>query len=130
MGNHAVFNMAHKRGMDAGKGTGRQSKIFNAHFGDLFQHHVDHIVPVAEMVMEGDGHAVLQAALFDGLPEAVHNFIIVTHAFKKGMGRFFRHARKGPVLRADFRDVGNAAHIQCHLKPPPPLRAGPLRPAR
>ena len=40
-----------------------QGDVLEAHLVDLFHHHADHEIALAEVVVEGDGHAVVGIAL-------------------------------------------------------------------
>ena len=42
-----------------------QVQVLEAHLGELVDDHVDHLVAAAEVVVEGDGHAVLKAGAAD-----------------------------------------------------------------
>lgn len=48
---------------------GRQVDIPDAHVCYGLHDQVDHLVPVAHVVVEGDRHAVLQAGALNGLPQ-------------------------------------------------------------
>ena len=62
-----VLNMADQRGVAVRKRRGRQHQIVEAHLRQLVHNHVDNIVAVAEMVVEGDHHAVLESGAADRL---------------------------------------------------------------
>ena len=54
-------------GLDVHHGTGREAQALDAQFADGREHLADDHVPFAETVVEGNGHAVLEAAGLDGL---------------------------------------------------------------
>ena len=58
-GDHARFDMVDQRIMAVKQGACLQRQIFDAHGRDLGQHHVEHKVAVAQVVVEGDRHPVL-----------------------------------------------------------------------
>ena len=52
MGDDPVFNVLDQRRVDAGQRTGRQGQVLKAHAGQGIHHHVHHMVPVAEVVVD------------------------------------------------------------------------------
>ena len=40
-------------------------QVLDAHFCDLIQHHVQHIVAVSHVVVEGNGHSIPEFAFFN-----------------------------------------------------------------
>ena len=47
--------------MDSEEGCGEQGEVFDAHFGAGVEDHVDYVVSVSEVVVEGDGHSAFKA---------------------------------------------------------------------
>lgn len=54
--------------MDVKEGAGIDGKVPDPQPGYLLHHQVEHIVAVAQMVVEGDGHAVLQPGKGNDFP--------------------------------------------------------------
>ena len=59
---HAVFDVLNQRRVHAGERAGSDGEVLEAHARQHVHHHVDGVVAAAEAVVEGDGHAVLEAA--------------------------------------------------------------------
>ena len=74
-GDHVIFNVAQQGGMNVKQGAGVDLDVLDAQLRDLLQHHVQHIVAVAEMMMERNGHAVFQTGKFNGLPNRFDQFV-------------------------------------------------------
>ena len=53
--------------VDSEEGCREEGESFDAKFGAGVQDHVDYVVSVSEVVVEGDCHAVFEARRFDGL---------------------------------------------------------------
>ena len=68
-----VADMLDQGRVHVGKAGSREMQVPEAHFGQLGDHHVHDPVAAAEMMMERDGHPVLQARSQDGFLEA-HDF--------------------------------------------------------
>ena len=103
-GHHLAHSAPDARGLDAdhlalldvvGDGVvggaqagGRDGQIFQAQLLDGGGHHqVDHIVPVAQVVVEGEGHAAPGAALAQGLRQTVHQLALLGLFIPPGAGR-------------------------------------------
>ena len=71
---HAVFDVLNQRRVHAGERAGGDGEVLEAHFGEDFHHHVDGVVAAAEAVVEGDGHAVFEAAGAHGVFDAGQHF--------------------------------------------------------
>ena len=54
-----------------------QGDVLEAHLVDLFHDHADHEVALAEVVVEGNGHAVVGVALDEGLMDVLDHLIVV-----------------------------------------------------
>ena len=54
-----------------------QGDVLEAHLVDLFHDHADHEVALAEVVVEGNGHAVVGVALDEGLVDVLDHLIVV-----------------------------------------------------
>ena len=54
-----------------------QGDVLEAHLVDLFHDHADHEVALAEVVVEGDGHTVVCAALDEGLVDVLDHLVVV-----------------------------------------------------
>ena len=67
-GDYMVFNVLQQRGVDVKQGAGIDLDVLDTQRCDLLQDHGQHIVAVAEMMMERNGHAVFQTGKFNGLP--------------------------------------------------------------
>ena len=65
-GNHAVSDVVNDRCMHVENGGRFDAQIPDAHFRCFFKHHVQYIVAVSQMMMEGNRHTALKAGLFDG----------------------------------------------------------------
>ena len=72
--NHAVFDVLDKRRVNVGKTARRNGEIFEAHFCKLVDDKIHDVVALAEMVVEGYGHAVFQSACPDCLFKRNHLF--------------------------------------------------------
>ena len=64
-GDHAVFDVADDRLMHVKDRACVDGQIFDAHLGNLVQHHVQHIVAVSHVVVEGNGHSVPELTFFN-----------------------------------------------------------------
>ena len=58
-GDYMIFNMLQNRGMGIKQRACIHVDILNAQLSDLLHDHIQHEVAVTQMVMEGNGHAVL-----------------------------------------------------------------------
>lgn len=67
--NNAVSDVVEHRLVAVKNRAGVHGQIFHAHLRGFVQNHVQHIVAVAQMMMERNGHTVPQAGLFHCLPE-------------------------------------------------------------
>ena len=65
--------MPYQRGVDIEEGAGVHRQILNPHPGDLVHHEIQNEIPIAQVMVEGDGHPVPQPRQRDGLPEALYN---------------------------------------------------------
>ena len=52
LGDHAVFDVLNERLVHIGDRAGGELQVFNAHFGNLVQHHVQNIVALTKVVVE------------------------------------------------------------------------------
>ena len=125
MGDDAVLDVADQGGVDRGQGAGRQGQVFIAHFRQLIHHGVDDVVAVAEVVVEADGHAVLQAGAADGLLQGGHQLVLTGGAGLEGGGVLLPRAVVRPVVAdlVDMRDLFKLDHVKF-----PPLRRSCCRP--
>ena len=89
--------------------TGREGQIFDAHLGDGLDHHVHHPVAVSERVVEGDGHAVLEARGLDGLLDAFEH--LARGAGRGGLQQRARAARAPGRRRGEGARVGDDVPI-------------------
>ena len=71
---HTVFHMLRQRDMDIEEGAGIDGQIPDAKLRDLLHHHIQHEVAVAQVMVEGHGHAVLQTGKTNGLLNGRNNF--------------------------------------------------------
>ena len=117
MGNDPVFDVPDKRRMDVGQRGGRQRQVLVPHFRQLVYHHVDDVVSVTEMVVEADGHAVLQPRTADGLFQRRHYLILLEIPLPEGGGFLLSGPGKGTVV-ADLIDMGNLVQFY-HVTVPP-----------
>ena len=62
-------DMIQDGGVDVKNRTGVDGQLPDAQTGDFFENHIQHMVAVAQMVVKGDGHAVVQTGQTDGLPQ-------------------------------------------------------------
>ena len=125
MGDDAVLDVADQGGVDRGQRAGRQGQVFIAHFRQLIHHGVDDVVAVAEVVVEADGHAVLQAGAADGLLQGGHQLVLTGGAGLEGGGVLLPRAVVRPVVAdlVDMRDLFKLDHVKS-----PPLRRSCCRP--
>ena len=65
-GDHAVLDVVHEGQMAVEQRAGIDGDILVSHAGDLVHDHVEHIVAVSQMVVEGDAAAVLDACQLNG----------------------------------------------------------------
>ena len=70
--------MVNQRGVHIKQAARLNGEPLDAQGGGLCQHLVEHLIAVAQVVVEGQRHAVAQVAGLHGLPQAV-NFLI--HAY-------------------------------------------------
>ena len=70
-GDGAVLNIGDDGVVGLAQGGGADTDVFQAHVMNLLHDHVHHIVALPEVVVEGDGHAVVSAALLQRLPDGV-----------------------------------------------------------
>ena len=68
-GYHVVPDMVRQGLVGVKEGAGVDRQVLDAQVRDLLHDHVQHIVAVAQVVVEGDGHAVLQAGELNSLPD-------------------------------------------------------------
>ena len=73
-------------------------RSWKPHFCKLIEHHIDDMIAVAEMVVEADGHAVLQAGAADGLLQGGHQLVLTGGAGLEGGGVLLPRAWYGPWL--------------------------------
>jgi len=66
LAHHAAADVLRERGMHVKQGACVYREAFDPERGDLIHDHVEHMVPVAQVMVEGDGHAALEAAVADG----------------------------------------------------------------
>ena len=65
-GDDARFDMIDQMLVHAEKRRGKDGQVADAHFRAGVDHLIDHGVAVAQMMVEGDGHAAFQAGRGDG----------------------------------------------------------------
>ena len=130
MGNHAVFDMLDQRRVDRGKRTGGQSQIPEPHLCQRTHHLVHHMVAAPEVVVEGDGHAVLQAGGPDGVLQGGQDFILLPRPVLERLRILLRHAaERAPVC--DLADMGDALQqFFIYHRSTPPLTRCPLPPGQ
>ena len=63
---NTAFDVSDNGFMDIKYGTCVHGQILDSHLGSLGEHHVQHIVSVSHMMMEGNRHSILQTCLFNG----------------------------------------------------------------
>ena len=66
LGDHAVLDVVNKGQMAVEQRAGVDGNVLISHAGDLVHDHVQHIVAVSQMVVEGDAAAVLDACQLNG----------------------------------------------------------------
>ena len=59
--------------MRLAKGACADGDVLDAHLVDLVHNHIYHIVTLTEVVMEGNGHAILDLALNQCLMDVLHD---------------------------------------------------------
>ena len=111
---NTVLDMFDHRGMAARQRAGCDGQVFDAHSCDLIQHHVDDVIAVSEMVVERNGHAVLQAGLDDRFVDRFQDLARISHmTFLNRNAGLKRTVLRYLIDMSDFRNV--------HLIPPAPL---------
>ena len=72
LAHHAAFDVLLQRGcVHVEDGACVQRQLPDAEVRDLLHHHVQRVVAVAQVMVEGHGHAALQSGELDGLPEGL-----------------------------------------------------------
>ena len=70
------------------QGGGRDGDVVQAQFLDGgLHHHVDDVVAVAQVMVEGEGHAALGADLLEGVRDGVHDLALLGLLIAAGAGR-------------------------------------------
>ena len=80
-GDYTVCNMTLQRQVGVKQRAGIDGNLLNAQVCHLFHDHVQHKVTVAQMVVEGYGHAVLEACQLDGFPDRIYKLRHITSPF-------------------------------------------------
>ena len=113
--------------VDGSQRGSRQGQIPESHGRQLIQHHIQDVVAVAEVMVEADGHAVLQSGFPNGFFQRRHHFIPISTALLEGCGLLGVGAGEYPVV-GDFVNMGNLFQIN-HVRFPPlhPLCCRPHR---
>ena len=62
-GDDSLLDVFDERRMDSGKARRCEGEVLESHLGQFGDHHVDDLVAAAEMVVEGDGHSILEPGL-------------------------------------------------------------------
>ena len=132
-GHDAFFDIV---GNDIGGLTDRGSRqldVLEAHRCDRAHDHVDHVVTVTEVMMEGNGHTVPEAALFDGFLDRGDHLVAVQDHVRADLGADFGVfvirtvfiALEGFPARIDqfLRDL--SVHSIFHITDPPCTRRKP-----
>ena len=73
----AVLDHRNQRVMGLAQRACAQGDVLEAHLVDLLHDHADHEVALAEVVVEGNGHAVVGVALDEGLVDVLDHLIVV-----------------------------------------------------
>ena len=72
LAHHAILDVLLQRGcVHVEDGACVQRQLPDAEVRDLLHHHVQRVVAVAQVMVEGDGHATRQSGELDGLPEGL-----------------------------------------------------------
>ena len=69
-GNDAGFDVLDERRVYVGQAGGGQFEVFKAHLGQFVYHQIHHFVAAAEVMVEGNGLAILQPGALDGFFQA------------------------------------------------------------
>ena len=73
-GDHVIADVVRQGLVGVKEGAGVHRQIPDAQIRDLLHDHVEHIVAVSQVVVEGHGHAVSQAGQRNGLPDGLYHF--------------------------------------------------------
>ena len=76
-GNGAVLDHGNDGIMGLTHGAGADGDVLDPHLVHFLHHHVHHIVSLAEVVVEGDGHAVVGIALDQSLVDVLDHLVVV-----------------------------------------------------
>ena len=116
---HGVMGLAQGGG---GDGDVIQAQLLNGGLHD----HVDHEVAVAQVMMEGEGHAALGAHLLEGVHDAVHDLALLGLFIAAGAGGgllqifavhiVFALVDLAAILEQIFRNI--ASYCVLHTKSP------------
>ena len=68
--------------MSLAQGGRADGDPLDAHVVDLFHDHIDNVVALAEMMMEGNGHAVLDSAFYQSLVDVLHHLAPLRIAYR------------------------------------------------
>ena len=87
LGDDAVSDVIRQGQMAVEQGAGIDGDILIAHGRDLVHDHVQHVVSVAQVMVEGDAAAVLDAGQLNGFAERFYYFIHAKPPLFPGRGR-------------------------------------------
>ena len=122
--------------VDSEEGGREEGQLFDAHFGAGVEDHVDDVVSVSKVVVEGDGHAAFEAAGFDGFFDRADCFVGVVAVEAPEFGSrdvSFGLFREGSLVvfyfAVAFYVVGDFPFycVDCHFSSP---LVGPFMPGR
>ena len=86
-GDDAGFDILHQRLVAGENAGGRHVNVLDALVGNDLHDHVGHIVAIAQMVVKGHGHAVLEAGFFHGLLDGCQQLGVAGFQFVAGLDR-------------------------------------------
>ena len=113
---HAVFDVLDQGRVYAGERAGGDGEVLEAHARQHVHHHVDGVVAAAEAVVEGDGHAVFEAAgayrVFDALQDFARGAFAEGNFFLTGGEGFEADCRSEAAFDALF-----SVHVYSSLMP-------------
>ena len=83
-GDNTVLDVVDQGHMDIEQCGGIQGQALDAQLCDLLHDHVQHIVTVTHMVMEGNGHTILQACGNNGITNGCYK-LLISHASRSSL---------------------------------------------
>ena len=103
-GDDARADIVDQTGVVLAQGGGTQSQVPDAHGRDLRHDLREHQVAVAQVVVKGDGHPILQPHLFNGGPQAGHQLA--------GRGRLAGDVLATPLARLQIgAELADPLHL-------------------